>query len=129
MGVFNGDIGIIKSILDIEEMVVVEFEEGKTAKYRFSEMDEMDLAYAVTIHKSQGSEYPAVIIPVLGGPRMLLNRNLLYTAVTRAKKCVTLVGSSAVVYQMIKNVNEQKRYSGLCQRIVEMEEKDTEGYN
>ena len=129
MGVFNGDIGIIKSILDIEEMVVVEFEEGKTAKYSFSEMDEMELAYAVTIHKSQGSEYPAVIIPVLGGPRMLLNRNLLYTAVTRAKKCVTLVGSSAVVYQMIKNVNEQKRYSGLCQRIVEMEEKDTEGYN
>ena len=129
MGVFNGDIGIIKSILDIEEMVVVEFEEGKTAKYSFSEMDEMELAYAVTIHKSQGSEYPAVIIPVLGGPRMLLNINLLYTAVTRAKKCVTLVGSSAVVYQMIKNVNEQKRYSGLCQRIVEMEEKDTEGYN
>lgn len=128
-GVFNGDIGIIKSILDIEEMVVVEFEEGKTARYGFSEMDEMELAYAVTIHKSQGSEYPAVIIPVLGGPRMLLNRNLLYTAVTRAKKCVTLVGSSAVIYQMIKNVNEQKRYSGLCQRIVEMEEKDTGGYN
>ncbi len=129
MGVFNGDIGIIKSILDIEEMVVVEFEEGKTARYGFSEMDEMELAYAVTIHKSQGSEYPAVIIPVLGGPRMLLNRNLLYTAVTRAKKCVTLVGSSAVIYQMIKNVNEQKRYSGLCQRIVEMEENDTKGYN
>lgn len=129
MGVFNGDIGIIRSILDIEEMVVIEFEEGKTARYGFSEMDEMELAYAVTIHKSQGSEYPAVIIPVLGGPKMLLNRNLLYTAVTRAKKCVTLVGSSAVIYQMIKNVNEQKRYSGLCQRIVEMEEKDTEGYN
>lgn len=124
-GVFNGDTGIIKSISEIEEVVVVEFEEGKTAKYGFNEMDELELAYAITIHKSQGSEYPAVIIPVLGGPKMLLNRNLLYTAVTRAKKCVTLVGSAAVISQMIRNVNEQKRYSGLCQRIIEMEEMDT----
>lgn len=121
-GVFNGDTGVIKSISDIEEAVVVEFEEGKTAKYNFNEMDELELAYAVTIHKSQGSEYPAVIIPVLGGPKMLLNRNILYTAVTRAKKCVTIVGSSEVIYKMIENVNEQKRYSGLCQCIVEMEE-------
>ena len=127
-GVFNGDTGVIKSISEIEEAVVVEFEEGKTAKYSFSEMDELELAYAITIHKSQGSEYPAVIIPVLGGPKMLLNRNLLYTAVTRAKKCVTLVGSAAVISQMIENVNEQKRYSGLCQRIVEMEEMDTGGF-
>ena len=126
-GVFNGDTGVIKSISEIEEAVVVEFEEGKTAKYAFNEMDELELAYAVTIHKSQGSEYPAVIIPVLGGPKMLLNRNLLYTAVTRAKKCVTLVGSAAVISQMIGNVNEQKRYSGLCQRIIEMEEMDTGG--
>ncbi|MCI9079176.1 MAG: ATP-dependent RecD-like DNA helicase [Lachnospiraceae bacterium] len=126
-GVFNGDTGVIKSISEIEETVVVEFEEGKTAKYSFNEMDELELAYAVTIHKSQGSEYPAVIIPVLGGPKMLLNRNLLYTAVTRAKKCVTLVGSAAVISQMIGNVNEKKRYSGLCQRIVEMEEIDTGG--
>ena len=123
-GVFNGDTGVIRTISEIEETVTVEFEEGKTAKYNFSEMDELELAYAVTIHKSQGSEYPAVIIPILGGPKILLNRNLLYTAVTRARKCVTLVGSSAVIYQMIENVNEQKRYSGLCQRIVEMEEKD-----
>ena len=127
-GVFNGDTGVIKSISEIEEAVVVEFEEGKTAKYSFNEMDELELAYAVTIHKSQGSEYPAVIIPVLGGPKMLLNRNLLYTAVTRAKKCVTLVGSAAVISQMIGNVNEQKRYSGLCQRIVEMEEMNTGGF-
>lgn len=128
-GVFNGDTGIIRRISDIEEAVVVEFEEGKTAKYDFGDMDELELAYAITIHKSQGSEYPAVIIPILGGPKMLLNRNLLYTAVTRAKKCVTLVGSRAVVYQMIKNVNEQKRYSGLCQRIAEMEERETGGYS
>jgi len=127
-GVFNGDMGIIKSISDIEEAVIVEFEEGKLASYGFNEMDELELAYAVTIHKSQGSEYPAVIIPVLGGPKMLLNRNLLYTAVTRARKCVTIVGSKAVIYQMIKNVNEKKRYSGLCQRIIEMEEADTGGY-
>lgn len=124
-GVFNGDIGIIKCILDIEESVIVEFEEGKLTSYDFSEMDELEPAYAITIHKSQGSEYPAVIIPILGGPKMLLHRNLLYTAVTRAKKCVTLVGSRAVIYQMIKNVNEQKRYSSLCRRIVEMEESDT----
>ena len=83
-------------------------------------MDEMELAYATTIHKSQGSEYPAVVIPILSGPRMLLNRNLLYTAVTRAKKCVTLVGSSETVQQMIQNVYEQKRYSSLCQRLQEM---------
>lgn len=127
-GVFNGDTGVIKTISEMEETVTVEFEEGKTAKYNFSEMDELELAYAVTIHKSQGSEYPAVIIPILGGPKILLNRNLLYTAVTRARKCVTLVGSSAIIYQMIQNVNEQKRYSGLCQRIVEMEERDSGEY-
>lgn len=116
-GVFNGDVGIIQRIYETEEVVEVEFEEGKMVEYDFSQMDEMELAYAITIHKSQGSEYPAVVIPILGGPRMLMNRNLLYTAVTRAKKCVTLVGSKETVYQMIGNVHEQKRYSGLCQRI------------
>ncbi len=124
-GVFNGDTGVIRHIYDIEETVIVEFEEEKEVEYTFSDMDEMELAYAITIHKSQGSEYPAVVLPILGGPKMLLNRNLLYTAVTRARKCVTMVGSSATVYQMIRNVNEQKRYSSLCQRIVEMEELDT----
>ena len=128
-GIFNGDTGIIKEIVEYQEIVTVEFEEGKLVDYDFSEMDDMELAYAITIHKSQGSEYPAVILPILGGPRMLLNRNLLYTAVTRAKKCVTMVGSSATVYKMIKNVNEQKRYSTLCQRIVEMRERETGEYN
>ena len=125
-GVFNGDTGVIKNILDIEEKVIVEFEEGKLVEYDYSDMDEMELAYAITIHKSQGSEYPAVIIPILGGPRMLLSRNLLYTAVTRARKCVTLVGSSATIHQMIRNVNEKKRYSSLYQRIIEMGEMDSE---
>ena len=125
-GVFNGDTGIIRNILDIEETVIVEFEEGKLVEYDYSDMDEMELAYAITIHKSQGSEYPAVIIPIIGGPKMLLNRNLLYTAVTRAKKCVTLVGSSSTIQQMIRNVNEKKRYSSLCQRIIEMGEMTAE---
>jgi len=119
-GVFNGDVGIIRRILEIDESVEVEFEEGKLAAYDYSKMDGLELAYAMTIHKSQGSEYPAVVIPILGGPRMLLNRNLLYTAVTRARKCVTLVGSSDTIRQMIHNVFEQKRYSSLCQRLLEM---------
>lgn len=119
-GIFNGDIGIIRRILETEEIVEVEFEEGRLVSYEYSQMDEMELAYAITIHKSQGSEYPAIVIPILGGPRMLLNRNLLYTAVTRAKKCVTLVGSSETIQQMVQNVYEQKRYSSLCQRLQEM---------
>lgn len=82
---FNGDTGIIKQIIEAAEVVYVEYEEGKIVEYGFSDMDEMELAYAITIHKSQGSEYPAVILPIISGPRMLLNRNLLYTAVTRAK--------------------------------------------
>lgn len=123
-GVFNGDIGMIKRILETEEAVEVEYEEGKLVTYEYGQMDEMELAYAITIHKSQGSEYPAVVIPILTGPRMLLNRNLLYTAVTRAKKCVTLVGSRDTIYQMIRNVFEQKRYSSLCRRLQEMKEED-----
>ena len=120
-GVFNGDTGIIKQIIEAAEVVYVEYEEGKIVEYGFSDMDEMELAYAITIHKSQGSEYPAVILPIISGPRMLLNRNLLYTAVTRAKKCVTIVGSADTIRKMIQNVNEQKRYSTLCRRIIEKE--------
>lgn len=127
-GVFNGDTGVIREIHSIEETVIVEFEEGKMVEYDFNQMDEMELAYAITIHKSQGSEYPAVVLPLLGGPRMLMNRNLLYTAVTRAKKCVVTVGDSQTIQRMIHNVNEQKRYSSLCRRIKEMEEEDSEIY-
>ena len=123
-GVFNGDSGVIRTISALTESVTVEFEEGKIAEYEFSEMEELELAYAITIHKSQGSEYPAVIIPLLSGPKMLFNRNLLYTAVTRAKKCVTIVGSRRMVDQMICNINEKKRYSSLCQRIQELEVAD-----
>ena len=119
-GVFNGDCGIIKEINTFAEILTVEFEEGKTVEYPFSNLEELELAYAITIHKSQGSEYPAVVLPILTGPRMLFNRNLLYTAVTRAKKCVTVVGSADMVQRMIDNTMEQKRYSSLDLRISEM---------
>ena len=120
VGVFNGDIGRITEINSYTETVEVEFEEKKKVKYTFQLLDELELAYAVTVHKSQGSEYPAVIIPLLQGPRQLFYRNLIYTAVTRAKKCVTLVGSDVTFQDMICNVNEQKRYTSLAERIREM---------
>ena len=119
VGVFNGDTGIIKTINEFAETAEVEFEDGRWAEYSFKQLDELELAYAVTIHKSQGSEYPAVIIPLLSGPRMLMNRNLLYTAVTRARKCVTVVGSEETFREMIRNEKQQRRYSSLDQRIQE----------
>ena len=118
-GVFNGDVGKITSMNEYARQVNVEYEEGKTVVYSFDAMDELELAYAMTIHKSQGSEYPAVIIPVLGVPRLLLYRNLLYTAVTRAVRCVTIIGSEELVAEMIKNENVQTRYSGLREKIYE----------
>ena len=103
IGVFNGDTGILKEINEFAELATVEFEDGRIADYSFKQLEELELAYAITIHKSQGSEYPAVVIPLLSGPRMLLNRNLLYTAVTRARKCVTIVGSEQTFEEMIRN--------------------------
>lgn len=120
LGVFNGDMGIVRNIDTYQETVSVEFEEGRMVDYSFKQLEELELAYAITIHKSQGSEYPAVVIPLLTGPRMLMNRNLLYTAVTRAKKCVTLVGNDSTFQEMIANVSEQKRFTGLKHRIKEM---------
>ena len=119
-GVFNGDCGVIREINAFSEQVTVEFEEGRMVEYPFTGLDELVLAYAITIHKSQGSEYPAVVIPLLTGPRLLFNRNVLYTAVTRAKKCVTIVGSPDTVQMMIRNTMEMKRYSGLKRAIQEM---------
>ena len=121
VGVFNGDTGIIRMINEFAELAEVEFEDGRYAQYTFKQLDELELAYAVTIHKSQGSEYPAVIIPILSGPRMLMNRNLLYTAVTRARKCVTVVGSEETFREMIDNEKQQRRYSSLDRRIQEAE--------
>lgn len=120
-GVFNGDIGIIREINDYASLMQVEFDEGKRVNYRFEELDELELAYAVTIHKSQGSEYPAVVIPLMGVPGLLIYRNLLYTAVTRARKCVTILGNEMIMENMILGENKQRRYTGLKYRIREME--------
>ena len=119
VGVFNGDTGILKIINEFAETAEVEFEDGRCAEYSFKQLEELELAYAVTIHKSQGSEYPAVVIPLLSGPRMLLNRNLLYTAVTRARKCVSIVGSEETFREMINNEKQQRRYSSLDARLQE----------
>ena len=120
-GVFNGDTGIIREVNNFAETLEVEFDEGRIVEYSFKQLEELELAYAITIHKSQGSEYPAVVIPVHSGPRMLMTRNLIYTAVTRAKKCVCLVGLPEMFQFMVDNEVEQKRYSGLKDRILEIE--------
>ncbi len=122
LGVFNGDTGYIKRIDSFAKLLVVEYDEGRCVKYPLNGLDELELAYAITIHKSQGSEYPAIVIPLLQGPVKLMNRNLLYTAVTRAKKCVMLIGDEQVFQNMISNTTEQRRYSGLRDRIVEIAE-------
>ena len=119
VGVFNGDTGILREINTFAETVTVEFDEKRFVEYSFKQLDELELAYAITIHKAQGSEYPAVIIPLLGGPKMLMNRNLLYTAVTRARKCVTLVGDEKTFEEMENNRMEQSRYTTLDLRIKE----------
>lgn len=120
-GIFNGDMGIVREINTYAEMVTVEFDERRFVEYSFKQLEELELAYALTVHKSQGSEYPAVILPLLNGPRMLMNRNLLYTAVTRAKSCVTVVGSPYAFNQMIDNKYEQMRYTSRRWRICELE--------
>ena len=119
-GVFNGDIGIIRKIDTYESEITVEFDEHKCSKYPYAKLDEIELAYAITIHKSQGSEYPVVILPLLSGPQVLMTRNLLYTAITRAKKCVMILGSRETVNGMIDNVSSNARYTGLCDDIKEI---------
>lgn len=126
LGVFNGDMGIVREINKQTERVTVEFDEQRMVEYPYSGLEELELAYAVTIHKSQGSEYPAVVIPLLSGPKMLMTRNLLYTAVTRARKCVTLVGDEYTFEQMAANTAEQKRYTALADRIREMHQSEEE---
>ena len=124
MGIFNGDMGIITEINTYTETVEVEFDEKRRVKYSYELLEELEHAYAITIHKSQGSEYPAVVIPLLSGPRQLFNRNLLYTAITRAKSCVTIVGSDVTFQQMIDNEMEQKRYSTLKEQIQQWQEEE-----
>ena len=116
-GIYNGDIGIVKKIDKRAETLTVLFDDMRQAVYEFSALEELEGAYAVTIHKSQGSEYPVVIIPIHSGPPMLLSRNLLYTAVTRAKKLVVIVGLKSAVNRMVANDREVSRYSGLAYRL------------
>ena len=119
LGVFNGDLGLIQEINSFTEKVTVLYDDAREVQYNYGELDQLELAYAITIHKSQGSEYPAVVIPLLTGPRVLCNRNLLYTAVTRARICVSIVGRSGMVDQMIDNASEHRRYTGLARCLQE----------
>ena len=128
-GIFNGDMGTIREINEFANVLTIEFDEGRFVDYPFSNIEELELAYAVTIHKSQGSEYPAVILPLLTGPRMLFSRNLLYTAVTRARKCVMILGSEETVRGMIENVTQQLRYTSLDERILEMKKLNEEEFS
>jgi exodeoxyribonuclease V alpha subunit len=116
VGLFNGDIGIIESINQSEECLTIRFDD-KIADYSFDLLDELDLAYAITVHKSQGSEYPVVIIPMYACAPMLMARNLLYTAVTRAKNMVILVGRSDIPKKMIENNRQILRYTALKDKI------------
>ncbi len=120
VGVFNGDLGRIIEISEPFNRIKVEFDDKRRVDYQFSDLDELELAYAITVHKSQGSEYEAVVMPIMGGPKQLLNRNLLYTAVTRARQCLVLMGSTEVLDEMIANNHVNRRFSGLKDRIVEV---------
>ena len=119
MGIFNGDMGVIREINEFAELMTIEFDEGRFVDYSFKQLEELELAYAITIHKSQGSEYPAVVIPLLSGPKMLMSRNLLYTAVTRARRCVAIIGSDQTFDAMVANRMERNRYTTLDLRIQE----------
>lgn len=118
IGVFNGDMGVIDEINEYTETVIVEYDEGRKVKYGYDMTDELELAYAITVHKSQGSEYPAVIIPLLPGPKLLYNRNLLYTAVTR-QKMFNNSREELTFQEMIENKSEQGRFTSLDERIKE----------
>ena len=118
-GVFNGDAGRIELIDSEEEYMYVRFEDGALVKYEFKELDSLSLAYALTIHKSQGSEYPVVVIPVWDYIPFLTTMNLLYTGVTRAKKAILLIGSRQRLYQIIRNVRANDRYTALAELLAE----------
>lgn len=123
-GIFNGDMGTVVAVDKSAGTLKVEFDDRRCVTYGLAQLDELELAYAITIHKSQGSEYPAVVLPLLSGPAMLMSRNLLYTAVTRARQCVTIIGSAAAVKSMIANEHQQVRYTALARRITEVCESD-----
>ena len=119
-GVFNGDIGFVTEINNEERTIDVQFDDERIATYEGGDVDDLELAYCISVHKSQGSEFPVVIMPAVGGPPMLLTRNLLYTAVTRARQMVMIVGREAAIDQMIRNAHTKKRYSALCFRLQQL---------
>ncbi|MBP3426994.1 MAG: ATP-dependent RecD-like DNA helicase [Clostridia bacterium] len=121
-GVFNGDIGFVTDVDPQEHTITVQFDDEREAVYEGADIDDLELAYCISVHKSQGSEFPVVVMPAVGGPPMLLTRNLLYTAVTRARRMVMIVGREAAIDQMIRNVNTRRRYSALCRRLRQMME-------
>lgn len=123
-GVFNGDFGVIADVDTELAELIVRFDEDKVVHYPFTQLEDLELAYAITVHKSQGSEYPAVILPLLSGPSGLFNRNLLYTAITRARKCVVILGERETIAQMERNISQYTRYSGLKDRILEMKQEE-----
>lgn len=123
-GVFNGDFGVIAEVDTELAELLVRFDEDKMVHYPFTQLEDLELAYAITVHKSQGSEYPAVILPLLSGPSGLFNRNLLYTAITRARKCVVILGERETIAQMEQNISQNTRYSGLKDRILEMKQEE-----
>lgn len=126
IGIFNGDFGYIQSIDEEKNTLTVVFDEDKKVVYDNMHLDELELSYAITIHKSQGSEFPVIILPIFMGPPLLMNRNLLYTAITRAKQMVVLVGDLKALSFMINNNKSFERYSLLKYRIMDIMESETD---
>ena len=121
-GIYNGDMGRIKIVNTLDEFVEVEFDDGKSAEYDFSQLEELDLAYATTVHKSQGSEFKVVVLPIFEGASRLMTKNLLYTAITRARELLVLVGSQNAIVSMINNSTKNNRYSALKEMLIKLDE-------
>ena len=124
VGIYNGDMGIVDSIHTQERYMIITFDDGKIIEYPFTSVEDLDLAYAITVHKSQGSEFSYVVIPLSTYMPMLMTRNLFYTAITRAKTMVILVGSDRIVENMTKNNTYTKRFTGLLDRLIRQKERN-----
>ena len=118
-GVFNGDVGFISKVDTDDRVVTVRYDDERAVEYDYQQLEELELAYCLSVHKSQGSEFPCVVMPVVGGPPRLLTRNLFYTALTRARKLVVLVGREDAIAAMVRNNHIAARYTTLLQRLRE----------